>query len=161
MCGLDPPAGPKPFRRGEGPRIHPLRKKRFSKMMDGRVKCAKTRFALQPGHDTSFCNDPGSAERQFAPHRARDARVCRINPMSRDSDLTAAPRRARFMRFDAALLCLALSCSNLEAGQRQRVARPCDAQSAADLKEARRVARGQYIADQLGFGGVADRPSRR
>ena len=83
--------------------------------------------------------------------------------MSRDSDLIAAPRRARFMRFDAALalLCLALSCSNLEAGQRQRSPRPCDAQSAADLKEARRVARGQYIADQLGFGGVADRPSRR
>jgi len=25
MRGLDPPAGPKPLRRGEGPRIHRLR----------------------------------------------------------------------------------------------------------------------------------------
>jgi hypothetical protein len=83
--------------------------------------------------------------------------------MSKHADLAGAQRRARFMRLDAALalLCLALSCANAEAGQRQRIARPCDAQAAADLKEARRLARGQYIADQLGFGGVADRPSRR
>jgi hypothetical protein len=83
--------------------------------------------------------------------------------MSRDSNLTAAPRRARCIRLDVALalLWLALCCSSAEAGQRQRVARPCEAQAAAELKEARRVARGQYIADQLGFGGVADKPARR
>jgi len=37
MRGLDPPAGPKPLRRGEGPRIHLLHKN-FSKRMDCRVK---------------------------------------------------------------------------------------------------------------------------
>jgi hypothetical protein len=42
MRGLDPPARPKPLRRGEGPRIHHLRKKHFLEEMDGRVK---------PGHD--------------------------------------------------------------------------------------------------------------
>jgi hypothetical protein len=41
MRGLDPPARPKPLRRGEGPRIHHLRKSLLKKM-DGRVK---------PGHD--------------------------------------------------------------------------------------------------------------
>jgi hypothetical protein len=84
--------------------------------------------------------------------------------MSKYCDLNnPQQRRARCMRLAAApaLLCLALCCSNVEAGQRQRGARPCDAQAAVELKEARRVARGQYIADQLGFGGVADRPSRR
>jgi hypothetical protein len=84
--------------------------------------------------------------------------------MSKYSDLNSSQqRRACCMRLYAALalLCLALSCANAEAGQRQRVARPCEAQAAAELKEARRVARGRYIADQLGFGGVADRPSRR
>lgn len=44
----------------------------------------------------------------------------------------------------------------------ETVMRPCyAAASPADLKEARRVARGQYIADQLGYGGVADRPVSR
>jgi hypothetical protein len=83
--------------------------------------------------------------------------------MPKHSDLTNAPRRARCMRLYAALalVCLALSCSNAEAGRRQRSARPCEAQAAAELKEARRVARGRYIANQLGFGGVVDRPSRR
>jgi hypothetical protein len=38
--GLDPPAGPKSLRRGEGPRIH--LKMTLAKRMDGRVK---------PGHD--------------------------------------------------------------------------------------------------------------
>src|SRR4051794_35935784 len=35
--GLDPPAGPKPLRRGEGPRIHQLRRTLW-KRMDCRVK---------------------------------------------------------------------------------------------------------------------------
>jgi hypothetical protein len=40
--------------------------------------------------------------------------------------------------------------------------RPCyPAASAAEAKEARRVARGRYIAAELGFGGVADKPVRR
>lgn len=43
----------------------------------------------------------------------------------------------------------------------ETVMRPCNALSPADIKEARRVARGQYIADQLGYGGVADRPVSR
>lgn len=43
----------------------------------------------------------------------------------------------------------------------ETVMRPCYATSPADLKEARRVARGRYIADQLGYGGVADRPVPR
>jgi hypothetical protein len=83
--------------------------------------------------------------------------------MSKYVDLTNSPRRARCMRLYAALalVCLALTCSNAEAGQRHRIARPCEAQAAAEWKEARRVARGRYIADQLGFGGVADKPSRR
>src|SRR6185369_9218812 len=42
MRGLDPPAGPKPLRRGEGPRIH--RKRVFALSMDCRVK---------PGNDES------------------------------------------------------------------------------------------------------------
>lgn len=33
------------------------------------------------------------------------------------------------------------------------------ATKAADRREARRVARGRYIADRLGYGGVADKPS--
>jgi len=41
MPGLDPPARPKPLRRGEGPGIHPSSQESFFKM-DGRVK---------PGHD--------------------------------------------------------------------------------------------------------------
>lgn len=43
----------------------------------------------------------------------------------------------------------------------ETVMRPCYATSTADLKEARRVARGRYIADQLGYGGVAEKPVRR
>lgn len=43
----------------------------------------------------------------------------------------------------------------------ETVMRPCNALSQADLKEARRVARGQYIADKLGYGGVADKPVPR
>jgi len=39
MPGLDPPAGPKPLRRGEGPGIHIFLAVAF---VDGRVK---------PGHD--------------------------------------------------------------------------------------------------------------
>jgi len=38
MRGLDPPAGPKPLRRGEGPRIHHSSKKAFLEAMDRRVK---------------------------------------------------------------------------------------------------------------------------
>jgi hypothetical protein len=35
IAGLDPPAGPKPLRRGEGPAIH-----HFLKKMDARIKSA-------------------------------------------------------------------------------------------------------------------------
>jgi hypothetical protein len=35
------------------------------------------------------------------------------------------------------------------------------AQSAADRREARRVARGRYVADQMGIGGVAPRPGAK
>jgi hypothetical protein len=69
-------------------------------------------------------------------------------------------------------LAIALLCAlpvMADAGPRYRAAppacvetvmRPCYTQSPIDLKEARRVARGQYIADQLGYGGVADKPAR-
>jgi hypothetical protein len=44
----------------------------------------------------------------------------------------------------------------------ETVMRPCYAAlSPAELKEARRVARGRYIADQLGIGSVADKPVPR
>lgn len=43
----------------------------------------------------------------------------------------------------------------------ETVMRPCNGLSPPDLKEARRVARGQYIADKLGYGGVAERPVPR
>src|SRR3954453_4303497 len=51
--GLDPPAGPKPLRRGEGPRIHPSSQDCFLRWIDCRVK---------PGNDESerlrdFVND--------------------------------------------------------------------------------------------------------
>jgi hypothetical protein len=43
----------------------------------------------------------------------------------------------------------------------ESVMRPCyGATSPADMREAQRVARGRYIADQLGIGGVADKPTR-
>src|SRR6185295_5573858 len=38
MAGLDPPAGPKPLRRGEGPAIHPSSQDSSSEAMDPRVK---------------------------------------------------------------------------------------------------------------------------
>lgn len=71
------------------------------------------------------------------------------------------------------LVCAALSVTNADARQRHRapsgaapcvetVMRPCyGATSPADMREAQRVARGQYIADQLGIGGVADKPVQR
>jgi hypothetical protein len=49
MAGLVPPVGPKPLRRGEGPAIQVLAANK--KDMDARDICAKTRFALQAGHD--------------------------------------------------------------------------------------------------------------
>lgn len=70
-----------------------------------------------------------------------------------------------------AFVCAALPANNADARQRHRapapgapcvetVMRPCYAATLpADMKEAQRVARGQYIADQLGFGGVADKPA--
>ncbi len=48
MAGLDPPAGPKPLRRGEGPAIHPSSQDAFSKGMDPRVK---------PGGDAGVVGD--------------------------------------------------------------------------------------------------------
>jgi hypothetical protein len=41
ICGLDPPAGPKPLRRGEGPRIH-----HGTEAMDGYFN---TKFITQTG----------------------------------------------------------------------------------------------------------------
>jgi peptide/nickel transport system ATP-binding protein len=47
IAGLDPPAGPKPLRRGEGPAIH--RAKRISALMDARVR---------PAHDDLRMGQP-------------------------------------------------------------------------------------------------------
>jgi hypothetical protein len=75
-------------------------------------------------------------------------------------------------RIVLAALCVVALSVNAESRPRHRVAaptpactdsvmRPCYATPPADLKEARRIARGQYIADQLGYGGVADNPVPR
>ena len=71
----------------------------------------------------------------------------------------------------AAMLALAVFSSASDARDRYRAApspacvetvtRPCYVQSPVDDKEARRISRGRYISDQLGFGGVADKPVSR
>src|SRR4051794_11556006 len=68
IAGLDPPARPKPLRRGVGPAIHHPAKK------DGCPgRLAKTRFALLPGHDDQ------NIQRRFRPvalgHHAHDVRL--------------------------------------------------------------------------------------
>lgn len=82
------------------------------------------------------------------------------------------------LAFASAMLCALLVTPNAEARPRaapsavscvETVMIPCylrDAgkaspSSRAEIREARRVARGQHIADRLGYGGVADRPAPR
>jgi hypothetical protein len=56
MPGLDPPAGPKPLRRGEGPGIHALITQR-EKDVDGRVNPGHDEEKRASGFDASACDD--------------------------------------------------------------------------------------------------------